>query len=73
LQDPPNFSQSAIFGLKINHLATLLQREFGEKRGDQGDQIKRIFAYWATAYFGQIFENYRSSLNFWDAFSAVKN
>jgi hypothetical protein len=27
----------------------------------QGDQIGRIFAYWAIVYFGQFSENYRSS------------
>jgi hypothetical protein len=30
----------------------------------QGDQIERIFAHWAIVYLGQLFENYRSSLNF---------
>jgi hypothetical protein len=31
----------------------------------QGDQIGRILAHWAAVYFGQFFENYRSSPNFW--------
>jgi hypothetical protein len=34
----------------------------------QGDQIGRIFAQWAIAYFGQWFENYRSSAYFWATF-----
>jgi hypothetical protein len=25
-------------------------------KAEQGDQIGRIFAYWAIAYFGQLFE-----------------
>jgi hypothetical protein len=31
------------------------------KHCSQGDQIGRIFAQWATVYFGQFFLNYRSS------------
>jgi hypothetical protein len=30
----------------------------------QGDQIGLIFAQWAIVFFGQCFENYRSSANF---------
>jgi hypothetical protein len=30
---------------------------------EQGDQIGRIFAYWAMVNFGHFFENYRSSIN----------
>jgi hypothetical protein len=30
----------------------------------QGDQIRRIFAYWAIVYFGHFFEKYRRSPNF---------
>jgi hypothetical protein len=33
--------------------------------GCQGDQIGQIVAKWVVAYFGQIFENYRSSPRFW--------
>jgi hypothetical protein len=29
-----------------------------------GDQIGRIFAHWAIVYFGQVFENYRSTQMF---------
>jgi hypothetical protein len=32
---------------------------------DQGDQVGRIFAYWAIVYFGQFLENHRSSPNSW--------
>jgi hypothetical protein len=32
---------------------------------EQGDQIGRIFAYWAIVYCGLCFENCRSSANFW--------
>jgi hypothetical protein len=35
---------------------------------DQGDQIGRIFAQWAIVYFGQWFENYIQSANFWATF-----
>jgi hypothetical protein len=38
----------------------------------QGDQIGRIFAPWVIVYFGQFFENYRSSPHFWSTFSTVK-
>jgi hypothetical protein len=31
----------------------------------QGDEIGRIFAYWAIVYFDQFFENFKSSPNFW--------
>jgi hypothetical protein len=31
---------------------------------NQGDQIGRIFAYWAIVYLGQIFESYISSPNY---------
>jgi hypothetical protein len=34
----------------------------------QGDQIGRICAYWAYVYYGQFFDNYRSSANFWAFF-----
>jgi hypothetical protein len=38
----------------------------------QGDQIERIFAYWAIVNsFGQRFENYRSSAIFGILFSTV--
>jgi hypothetical protein len=33
----------------------------------QGDQIGRIFAYWAIALFGQFFENFRWSTTIWAA------
>jgi hypothetical protein len=36
---------------------------------DQGDQIGRIFAYWAIVYFGQFIENYGSSPDFCAPFS----
>jgi hypothetical protein len=45
LQDPPKFTQTGIFGLKTNHLATL-------------DQIGPIFAYWAIDLSKQFFDNY---------------
>jgi hypothetical protein len=32
-------------------------------KNNQGDQIGRIFAHWAIVFFGQIFENCRSSAN----------
>jgi hypothetical protein len=35
----------------------------------QGDQIGRIFAYWAVVYVGQFSENYRSSVNSYTTFS----
>jgi hypothetical protein len=31
---------------------------------NQGDQIGRIFAYWAIVYFGQFYENYKRIPNF---------
>jgi hypothetical protein len=34
----------------------------------QGDQIGRIFAYWAIVFFGQFFENYRRGTNSWATF-----
>jgi hypothetical protein len=34
----------------------------------QGDQIGRIFAQWAIVYFGQWFEIYIISANFWATF-----
>jgi hypothetical protein len=34
----------------------------------QGDQIGRIFAFWAIVFFGQNLENYRNSANFWATF-----
>jgi hypothetical protein len=37
----------------------------------QGDQIGRIFAFWAVAYLGQWFENYRNSAIFWATFMYV--
>jgi hypothetical protein len=39
---------------------------------DQGDQIGRIFAYWAIVSFGRFKENFRSNPNFWAIFSTVK-
>jgi hypothetical protein len=38
----------------------------------QGDQIGRFFAHWTTVYFGQLFENYKSSTNSWAACSRGK-
>jgi hypothetical protein len=35
---------------------------------NQGDQIERILAHWVIVYFGQCFENHRSSAHFWAAF-----
>jgi hypothetical protein len=35
---------------------------------NQGDQIGRIFAYWAIVFFGQFIENYRISANSWATF-----
>jgi hypothetical protein len=40
---------------------------------NQGDQIGRIFARWAIVYFGQFFENCRSSPNFRAAIFSGKN
>jgi hypothetical protein len=34
----------------------------------QGDQIGRIFAYWAILFIGQLFENYRNSTFLGDTF-----
>jgi hypothetical protein len=39
----------------------------------QGDQIGRIFARWAIVFFGQIFKNYRKSLNSWPAYFQGKS
>jgi hypothetical protein len=39
----------------------------------QSDQIGRILACWAIVYFGQLFENFISSPNFWDIFSTESN
>jgi hypothetical protein len=37
---------------------------------NQGDQVRRIFAYWAIVYVHKaFFRNYRSSPHFWDTFS----
>jgi hypothetical protein len=38
------------------------------ERPFQGDQIGRIFAYWAIVYFGKFDEIYRNSPNFWANF-----
>jgi hypothetical protein len=38
----------------------------------QGDQIGRIFAQWAIVYYGQFFENYRSSRHFCATFPLNK-
>jgi hypothetical protein len=38
-------------------------------RSYKGDQIGRIFAHWVIVYFGHLFENYRTSTNFWGTFS----
>jgi hypothetical protein len=38
----------------------------------QGDQIGRIFANWVIVYFGQFYENYKSSTHILGIFSAVK-
>jgi hypothetical protein len=35
----------------------------------QGEQIVRIFAYWAIVYFEHFYENYRSGKNFWGSFA----
>jgi hypothetical protein len=37
-----------------------------------GDQMSRIFSYWAIIYFGQFFLNNIYSTIFWTAFSMVK-
>jgi hypothetical protein len=37
----------------------------------QGNQIGQIFANWEIVHFGQCFEKYRSSANFWLLFSTV--
>jgi hypothetical protein len=43
-----------------------LEREsWSEVACGQGDQIGRIFAYWAIAFFGRFFEIYSSSANSW--------
>jgi hypothetical protein len=39
---------------------------------DQGDRIGRIFTHWAIDYFGQFFENCRSSRSFGILRSTVK-
>jgi hypothetical protein len=36
--------------------------------GMQGGQIGRIIAYWVIVYFGQFFENYRTSPKIWATF-----
>jgi hypothetical protein len=41
------------------------ERRFHPVVRQQGDQIGQIFAHWAVVYFGQCFENYRSSGKFW--------
>jgi hypothetical protein len=38
---------------------------------EQGDQIGRIFAQWAIVYFGQFFENHKSSPNFCATFPKI--
>jgi hypothetical protein len=48
-------------------LVTLYPPSHGRPR-KQGGQIGRIFAYWAIVFFGQLFENYRSSANSWATF-----
>jgi hypothetical protein len=40
-----------------------------ELNANQGDQIGRIFAYWATI--GQWFENYGSRTNFWAVYALL--
>jgi hypothetical protein len=32
---------------------------------NQGDQIVRVLAYWVIIFWGQFFENYRSSTHLW--------
>jgi hypothetical protein len=49
MQDPPKFTKVGIFGLKICHLATLLEKSLSGLC--QGDQIGRIFAYWMIVCF----------------------
>jgi hypothetical protein len=39
-----------------------------ENKLKQGDQIGRILVYWANIFFGQLFENDRSSQIFWRFF-----
>jgi hypothetical protein len=39
---------------------------------NRGVQIGRIFAIWASVFFGQLFEKYKSRPNFWATFSMVK-
>jgi hypothetical protein len=70
LQDPPKFTQIWIFGLKTNHLATLVATldklthvdvYFRDKLPfGQSDQVGRIFACEAIVNFGQ-FLNGKSS------------
>jgi hypothetical protein len=41
---------------------------------NQGDQIERIFAFWAMVFFAHFFENYRRDHKFlWGDFPAVKS
>jgi hypothetical protein len=39
----------------------------------QGDQIGRIFAYWAVVFLGLFFENYISSPKIWATIFSGKN
>jgi hypothetical protein len=43
-----------------------------EIRSHQGDQIGRIFAFWASVYLEQFFENYRNRQNLGATFFTVK-
>jgi hypothetical protein len=78
VQDPPNLTQSWIFGLKTNHLATLVPtylRPFSHYCSasnvglKQGDQIGRIFA--SVLLWSDFKKNYGSRQKNWPLFSTV--
>jgi hypothetical protein len=45
---------------RSNNVKNVTNVTFGPH--DQGDQIGRVFAYWALVYFGQFSENYTITL-----------
>jgi hypothetical protein len=48
------------------------QEKSGNPDQSQGDQIRKIFVYWAIVNLLQVFEIYRSRPNFGILFSAIK-
>jgi hypothetical protein len=50
-----------------NYLTTTKKTRL-QVKGIQGDQIRRIFAYWVLVYFGQFYAKIPQQSNFWSTF-----